>query len=100
MFIGACIYTYRQVRINLKKFLIKFVVLGAFYIASMPLIVILANSYVSAQNRNEFVFICIEMIKFTTNMILTYEMNIKTSEYNRVNYSNASFLPEEEQGFR
>ena len=33
-------------------------------------------------------------------MILTYEMNYNNSEYNHVNYSNASFLPEEEVGFR
>lgn len=100
VFIGGCIYTFRSVRINLKKFLCKFGVLGCLYIASMPLVVLAANYSIHPQNRNEFVFICIEIIKFTTNMILTYEMNYNDSEYNRVNYSNASFLPEEEVGFR
>ena len=72
VFIGACIYTYRKVRNSLKKFLLKFAVLGLLYIASMPLIVLFANATINPQNRNEFVFICIEIIKFGTNMILTY----------------------------
>ncbi len=59
VFAGGCVYTYRNVRISLKQFLCKFSVLGFFYIASMPLVVILANYQVAARNRHEFVFICI-----------------------------------------
>ena len=33
-------------------------------------------------------------------MILGYEMNAQSSAYNKVNYKNASFIPDEEQGFR
>jgi hypothetical protein len=66
----------------------------------MPLVVWLANWQVAAKHRNEFVFISIEIIKFVTNMVLGYEMNAQASEYNRVNYKNASFIPEEEEGFR
>ena len=78
----------------------KFGVLGLLYVGSMPLVVWLANWQVAAKNRNEFVFISIEIIKFVTNMVLGYEMNAQASEYNRVNFKNASFIPEEEEGFR
>jgi hypothetical protein len=78
----------------------KFGVLGLLYVGSMPLVVWLANWQVAAKHRNEFVFISIEIIKFVTNMVLGYEMNAQASEYNRVNYKNASFIPEEEEGFR
>lgn len=59
VFIGGCIYTFRKVRISLKKFLTKFGILGLLYIASMPVIVLIANYNIYAKNRNEFVFICI-----------------------------------------
>ena len=59
VFIGGCICTYRNVRVNLKKFLLKFGILGWLYIISMPLVVLIANFNIHPQNRNEFVFICI-----------------------------------------
>lgn len=96
---GGCFKTYRQVRVSLKQFMGKFVFLGLLYIGSMPGVVLLANEYVPARDRHEFVFICIEIIKFSTNLVLGYEMNFKESEYSRVNYKNASFIPEEEKGF-
>ena len=51
-FILGCVSTYRKVRINLKKFLFKFGILGWLYIASMPLIVLIANFSIHAKNRN------------------------------------------------
>ena len=94
VFVFACFKTFKKVRINLKKFMTKFGILGFLYIASMPLVVILANWKIPPKNRHEFVFICIELIKFTTNMILGYEMNAQSSAYNKVNYKNASFIPD------
>lgn len=99
VFLLGCFRTYRQVRSSLKHFMGRFVVLGLLYIGSMPGVVLLANSYVPARNRHEFVFICIEVIKFSANLVLGYQMNVEASEYNRVNYKNASFIPEEEAGF-
>jgi uncharacterized membrane protein YedE/YeeE len=52
VFVCACIWTYRQVRINLKKFMWKFGVLGLIYIVSMPVVVLIANWTVEAKNRN------------------------------------------------
>ena len=52
VFIGACFKTFRKVRISLKKFMTKFGILGFLYIASMPLIVLLANWKIQAKNRN------------------------------------------------
>ena len=100
VFLGACYFTMKKVRITLKIFMRKFSLLGFLYIASLPLVVLLANWQIQPKNRNEFVFISIELIKFTTNMILGYEMNAKNSEYNKVNYKNASFLPEDVSGFK
>jgi succinate dehydrogenase hydrophobic anchor subunit len=74
-FIWGCIRTYRQVRHTLKKFMVKFFILGFIYIASMPAIVGLANYVLPAKDRHEFVFIAVEVIKFTTNLTLAYEMN-------------------------
>ena len=79
VFIGGCIRTYRRVRISLKQFMSKFGILGLLYVGSMPLVVWLANWQVAAKHRNEFVFISIEIIKFSTNMILGYEMNAQGS---------------------
>jgi hypothetical protein len=59
--------------------MVKLLILGVFYIGAMPVVVWLANSQVAARNRHEFVFICIEIIKFTTNVILSYEMNAQQS---------------------
>jgi glucan phosphoethanolaminetransferase (alkaline phosphatase superfamily) len=100
IFIYGCIRTYRSVRHNLKKFLIKLSLLGFIYIASTPIIVIAANYFIPARNRHEFVFIAVELTKFITNLTFAYELNSKNSEYNRVNLKNASFLPEEERGFK
>lgn len=93
VFIAGCIYTYRQVRHALKQFLVKFAILGFLYVASMPIIVILANYLIEPRNRHEFVFITVEVFKFATNLILAYEINSKTSAYNKVNFKNASFIP-------
>lgn len=100
IFLGGSIWTFRKVRVSLKQFVWKLMVLGLLYIGSMPLVVLVANAWVAARERHEFVFVCIEIIKFSTNMIIWYEMNVKHSEYNRVNYKNASFLPEDDRGFR
>lgn len=100
VFIAGCISTYRQMRHTLRQFMWKFALLGFFYVASTPLIVVTANLLLSARNRHEFVFIAVEATKFITNLLLAYEFNAKASEYNRVNYRNASFLPEEEKGFK
>ena len=48
----ACFFTFRKVRISLKKFMTKFGLLGFLYIASMPVVVLLANWQISAKNRN------------------------------------------------
>ena len=52
VFIGACFKTFRKVRINLKKFMTKFGILGFLYIASMPLVVLLANWKIEPKNRH------------------------------------------------
>jgi hypothetical protein len=52
VFVVGCIITYRKVRINLKKFLLKLGLLGWLYIASMPLIVLFANYNIHPKNRN------------------------------------------------
>jgi hypothetical protein len=59
VFVWGCVRTYRMVRHNLKKFLLKFAILGFIYIASTPIIIYIANSSIPAKNRNEFVFIAI-----------------------------------------
>jgi drug/metabolite transporter (DMT)-like permease len=100
IFIFGCIKTHKSVRHNLKSFLIKLSILGFIYIASTPIIVNLANYFIPARNRHEFVFIAVEITKFFSNLLFYYELNSKNSEYNRVNYKNASFLPEGETGFR
>lgn len=99
VFIAGAAFTYRKVRVSLKQFMWKLMIFGALYIGSMPLVVLIANQKVPARDRHEFVFICIEVIKFTSNMFLWYEMNVQKSEYNRVNYKNASFLPEDDKAF-
>ncbi len=43
VFIWGCIRTYKKVRHNLKKFMLKFAILGFIYIASTPIIVYIAN---------------------------------------------------------
>lgn len=100
VFIVGCISTYRKMRHNLRRFMWKFAILGFVYVASTPLIVLAANFLLNARSRHEFVFIAVEATKFITNLLLAYEFNAKASEYNRVNYRNASFLPEEEKGFK
>jgi hypothetical protein len=80
--------------------MVKLSILGFIYIASTPIIVLAANYLISAKNRHEFVFIAVEVTKFITNLTFGYWLNSKNSEYNRVNFKNASFLPEEEQGFK
>jgi len=59
IFIWGCIRTYKQVRHNLKKFMVRFSILGFIYIASMPTIVGLANYMIPAKDRHEFVFITV-----------------------------------------
>lgn len=100
IFIFGCFKTYKSVRHNLKKFMLQLAFLGFIYIASTPVIVNLANYFITPRNRHEFVFIAVEMTKFFSNLLFYYELSSKNSEYNRVNYKNASFLPEEESGFR
>ena len=56
VFVVACLFTFRKVRINLKRFMTKFGLLGLIYIGSMPVVVLLANWKIEAKNRNEFVF--------------------------------------------
>jgi hypothetical protein len=75
VFIWGCLRTYRRVRHNLKRFMLRFSILGLVYIASMPTIVGLANYLIPAKDRHEFVFITVEVIKFATNLTLAYEMN-------------------------
>lgn len=100
IFIFGCIKTYKEVRHNLKRFMLKLTILGFIYIASTPIIVVSANHLLPPRNRHEFVFIAVELVKFITNLTFSYEINSKNSEYNRVNFKNASFLPEEETGFK
>lgn len=52
VFLGGSIYTYRKVRITLKRFMVKFMALGFIYVASMPIIVLVANCNVPARNRH------------------------------------------------
>lgn len=100
IFIYGCFKTFKGVRHNLKRFMGKLAVLGLIYIASTPIIVVAANYFIAAKNRHEFVFIAVEITKFITNLLFTYELNSKYSEYNRVNIKNASFIPEGAQGFK
>ena len=97
VFVIGCVRTYRTMRLSLKKFMVKFALLGFIYIASTPAIIFGANHLVLAKNRHEFVFIAVETTKFIVNVFLFYQINYRTSEYNRVNYKNASFMPEEER---
>lgn len=59
VFIIGCIKTYRTMRHNLKKFMIKFSILGFIYIASTPFIITFANYFILPKNRHEFVFIAV-----------------------------------------
>ncbi len=59
IFIYGCIKTHKNVRHNLKSFLIKLFILGFIYISSTPIIVNLANYFIAAKNRHEFVFIAV-----------------------------------------
>ena len=99
VFIYGCVKTYKGVRHSLKKFMVKLLIIGFIYIASTPIIVLAANRFIPAKNRHEFVFIAVEVTKFVTNLTFGYWLTSKSSEYNRVNYKNASFLPED-QGFK
>jgi len=46
IFIIGIIRTYRKTRYNLKKFIIKLLILGGLYISSMPLVVFGANNMI------------------------------------------------------
>ena len=100
VFLVGCCLTRKSVRHSLKRFINSLTLLGGLYILSLPVIVLAANAYLLPKNRNEFVFITVEVVKFTTNLVLNYEYSSKDSEYNRVNYKNASFIPDDEKGLR
>ena len=80
--------------------MVKHLIWGILYIGGTPIIVLTANYLIPARNRHEFVFIAIEMVKFVTNALAMYGASKKESEYNRVNYSNRSFIPEEDPRFK
>jgi hypothetical protein len=46
VFLLGSIRTYKLVRINLKKFILKFLLLGTLFIASLPATVLSANQYI------------------------------------------------------
>jgi hypothetical protein len=52
VFVLGCRRTYGLVRINLKKFIVKFALLGALFIAAMPATVLSANKFIEAKNRH------------------------------------------------
>lgn len=52
VFLGGIFVTFREVRHNLKMFLLKFALLSGLYLASMPLIVLIGNLWVDPAGRN------------------------------------------------
>ena len=79
VFVIACIQTYKAMRHSLKKFMLKFSLLGFIYIGSTPFIISFANYFVLPKNRHEFVFIAVEITKFIVNVTLTYQITSKRS---------------------
>lgn len=77
-FIGVLI-TYSKSRHRIKKYLIKFSIFGSIYICSVPIIILIANSYVPQSQRNEFVFIVVEGVKSLCNISLTYMVSSSKS---------------------
>ena len=94
LFFVGIVITYTQSRYRIKQYLKSFSVLGGLYICSMPLVVVFANYYIQPASRNEFVFIVVESLKSLCNILLTYMVSSSKSEYSKLCYRNASFLPE------
>jgi hypothetical protein len=57
--------------------------------------VLLANRVISAKDRNEFVFVGVELTKTVCNVWLMFMVSSSKSEYTRLSYKNASFMPRE-----
>ena len=81
VFIGAIIRIYRKSKAKVQSFIKSFGCFGALYIAALPLIVWIGNSYVSAKDRHEFVFVALETLKCITNIGLILMLNLERSEY-------------------
>lgn len=92
-FFISLVITYQESRYKIRQFLIKFGILGFAFIFAMPTLVYVANSYLAAKDRNEFVFISVEAIKSICNILLIRMLASSQSEYNKLSYRNASFLP-------
>lgn len=92
-FLISIFATHQHSRYRVRQFLRRFGFFGFLYLCSMPLVVYIANSIVPAPKRSEFVFISVEALKTVCNICLMYMVSSSRSEYNKLCYKNASFLP-------
>lgn len=69
----------------------EILVLGGFYILSVPLIMLLVE-YIPASERKEWVFILIELGKIFINFLLAYMISYKKSGYRSISFGDQSFM--------
>lgn len=71
--------------------MIQILVLGGFYLFSIPLIMILVE-YFPASERKEWVFILIELTKNFISFLLTYMISYSKSGYRAISFTDQSFM--------
>jgi len=75
VFVGGIINTYIKSRPKVKSFVLIFTLFGGLYIAAMPIIVLIGNTFISAKDRHEFVFVAMEGLKCATNIGMSMMLN-------------------------
>jgi hypothetical protein len=83
--------TYKHLQI--MRFLASFSLLGAVHFLSLPAIMVLAN-LLPPPSRKQIVFFSVELIKNSTNLLVTWMMASRSSQYSRVKQSGQSFFQE------
>lgn len=95
IFVVGVIYTYRQNSKNGKvlQFLVNFSCVGMIYLISMPAIILFA-SLLPYTMRKQVVFFSVELIKNFANLVLTWMISSKKSNYSNIKLIGRSFFQE------
>lgn len=73
------------------SFLANFAFMGAIYFLSLPAIMLMAT-LLPESSRKQIVFFSVECIKNTVNLMLTYMISSKNSNYKTIRQSSQSFF--------
>ena len=88
--IGITVYSNRKDK-GIMEFYKRFTLLGGLYFVSLPLLFIFSQFF-HDNDKEEFAFIFVELIKNGTNFALTYMITSKKSQYREIKISNRSFM--------